>query len=472
MTTLNNGFSSDEEFSDDDSKIEEMDLDDLDVADENANSASPKSPAPMTNNSNNNTSSSTPSGPVMKTDSKEKQSSNADEEKEASSDSKEETEKSEDNNFFTPPPVTTEAVTFDELYNTESRDELVNGLKKSDLVKPAIKILLVGVSPEYIKFEPTRDVFGFLMSKDQQERSGMYQTNTCTAAIQHINVPSLNTKLTVDENKIQDIFAAAVAEDAASVMQKLKSDGLVTLDGDQNTTVSIAPSTPYLEMLFSETKEDGGMVHILAGDKMTNAFNFLMCKSLLVDDTPPKKIYLSSILNVLADSGAENISIINLSSNSDNTSNMMSLGPNTEPKASEKDDTTSDEEEGNEDNSTVEEEKEDNSASNANTSPALESESDEEEASPVLKVENNNENSDEEEEKEEKVPPAATDSSDDESSSPTPIKLGEAKNLNAEDVTVVEPSKTPSPQAGGKKTKKNKMKLKLKPILKKTRSKK
>ena len=484
MTTLGEGFSEDEnEFSDDEG-IKEMNLDDINGNDEKQTPASPKA-SPMTSNrsvsasdassstsstSNNNKDKMSTSGMSNTSNSTSNNSNSSDMSNNASSDNEEETVKSEDNTFFTPTPATTEAVTFDELYNTESREELVNSLKKSDLVKPAIKILVVGVSPEYIKFEPTRDVFGFLMSKDQKERSGMYQTNTCTAAIQHVNVPSLNTKLTVDENKIQDIFSAAVAEDAASIMQKLKSDGLVTLDGDQNTTVSIAPSTPYLEMLFTESKEDGGMVHILTGDKMTNAFNFMKCKSLLVDDTAPKKVYLSSILNTLADSGAENIAIVNLSSNSENTTNVMSLGPNSEPTAS--DDETTTDEESDEDTTTDEEEDEEEKSS---STPVLESETEsEDESTPSVNVENNNEEE-------------AKDSSDEEGSSPTPIKLGADNNLNDEDVTVV---KTPgpavktatpavktatpavTPQAGGKKTKKNKLKLKLKPILKKTRSKK
>lgn len=487
MTTLS-GFSDDEEFSDDDG-IEELDLNKINGTDEKSVPTSPKasntnavSASSATSSSSsmspNNTSASnttkdknnSKSSSEMSTTSEASPSETSKSETNTNADSdNEETEKSEDNSFFTPTPATAEAVTFDELYNTESREELVNGLKKSDLVKPAIKILVVGVSPEYIKFEPTRDVFGFLMSKDQKERSGMYQTNTCTAAIQHVNVPSLNTKLTLDENKLQDIFAAAVAEDAASIMQKLKSDGLVTLDGDKNTTVSIAPSTPYLEMLFTESKEGGGMVHILAGDKMTNAFNFMKCKSLLVDDTSPKKVYLSSILNSLADSGAENIAIVNLSSNSDNSTNVMSLGPSNEPTASDDEDTTSDEEET---PANDEEEEKEKSAS----APVLESDDEsEDEASPPLEVENNNENSDEE--KEEKETSAASeDESDDEGSAPTPIKLGADNNLNEEDVTVVEPSKTATPaatpQTGGKQTKKNKLKLKLKPILKKTRSKK
>ena len=488
MTTLG-GFSDDEEFSDDDG-IEEMDLDKINGADEKSTPTSPKasnmnSPK-VVSASNASSSSSSPNSTSASNNNNDKSNatsttsgmstsgmntsgmSTSGMSTSADSDNEEETEKSADNNFFTPTPTTTEAVTFDELYNTESREELVNGLKKSDLVKPAIKILVVGVSPEYIKFEPTRDVFGFLMSKDQKERSGMYQTNTCTAAIQHVNVPSLNTKLTVDENKIQDIFSAAVAEDAAGIMQKLKSDGLVTLDGDQNTTVTIAPSTPYLEILFTESKEDGGMVHILTGDKMTNAFNFMKCKSLLVDDTAPKKVYLSSILNTLADSGAENIAIVNLSSNSDNSTNMMSLGPSNEPTASDDEDTTTDEE-GSDEGTTTDEEEEAEQNAKSTSAPVLESETEsEDEASPSLKVENNNENSDEEE-----VKGSDEDTSDEERSSPSPIKLGADNNLKDEDVTVVK-SATPAvtPQTGGKKTKKNKMKLKLKPILKKTRSKK
>ena len=246
---------------------------------------------------------------------------------------------------FSEPPVLDDNVTsvsFDELYNQENVDMLVSDLKeKSNFIKPLMKILILGLQGEYIKFQPKRDVFGFLTSKSEQEKMSMYQTATCKAAIHHVNVPSLTNALKVDLTKSKDIFETATEEsDAAGIMEKLISNANIPSEpNDLNTISVVRPLTPYLEMLLTDTDTEEGTIVVLEGDNMANAFDVFKLKSLLVDDVVPKKMMLSNILNMLADAGAKNIIVVNLCTSSE-TPNV--IGPTeSEDEESDNESTTS-----------------------------------------------------------------------------------------------------------------------------------
>ena len=246
---------------------------------------------------------------------------------------------------FSEPPVLDDNVTsvsFDELYKQENVDMLVSDLKeKSNFIKPLMKILILGLQGEYIKFQPKRDVFGFLKSKSEQEKMSMYQTATCKAAIHHVNVPSLTNALNVDLTKSKDIFETATEEsDAASIMEKLRNNANIPSEPNDLNTISIVrPLTPYLEMLLTDTDTEEGTVVVVEGDNMTNAFDVFKLKCLLVDDVVPKKMMLSNILNMLADAGAKNIIVVNLCTSSE-TPNV--IGPTeSEDEESDNESTTS-----------------------------------------------------------------------------------------------------------------------------------
>ena len=252
------------------------------------------------------------------------------------------------------PPTSTTSVTFDALYDILMKDDLVESLKnKSDIIKENMKVLVVGASPEYIKYQPNRDHNGFVLSNDKkQEINTLYKTETCRAFLQHVNVPSINKNITLSASKYKEIFKTCVATDTPGILQKLKSDGLLPSDGEDSVEITmnfLLPNTPYVELLFEEHSDGSGNILNLTGDNMDTTFNFFKCKALSVDDTTPKKIYLSSVLNLLAECGVKHISVINLASNVEDKTNIQVISPSKGDDSSEEEDETKDEEDKDED---------------------------------------------------------------------------------------------------------------------------
>jgi hypothetical protein len=395
----------------------------------------------------------------------------------------------------------TNAVTFDNLYELESKSELVEQLsKKSDVVKETIKILVLGVKPEYIKYEPNRDVYGFLLSKDQKENiNTLYQTNTCRASVQQVNIPSLNTKLTIDTKQYKDIFKTCVTEDAISVLQKLKSNNQIPSEGDnsvENTMCFTSANTPYLELLLIEQSDDSGKIVVLIGDDMESSFNFFKCKSLMVDDTMPKKVYLSSVLNVLAESGAEHITLINLSSNSDGKSNVNIVGPSKEvdesDNSSDSSEDSSDEEEertsevigdnldtsrsGPQENTSGMSEENTSGMSEGNTSGMSEGSTSGMSEGNTSGMSQENTSGMSQENTSMSTEDKVSGSSQRSPSASTSNNLSDSEDENPNKLVMGEPTKVSSSEVenvvGGKKSRKHKPNLNLKPFFKKTRSKK
>jgi hypothetical protein len=499
MTTLDTDFSSEEE-SDDGSDIETVPMETI-TGDESENeevktteNAKSDSMEPiMTATSKQAELKSVPSNPAKSNKSPSKSPAKPSTMVDAMDESE---DKPEDEPDETAPEFTTaeeivETKTYEELYNSKSNQELVSNLKdRSDIIKDSIKLILIGVSPEYIKFEPARDVFGFLMSKDQKERTSIFQTQTCNASIQHVNVPSLNTKLTVDESKYEEIFSTAVNEEnPMNLVEALKSNNSIMFENKNaptNANTSIAPFTPFLEMMLTETKDDNGYVAILAGDKLVNAFNFLRCKTLHLDDSAPKKVYLSSILETLAESGAKNIVVVNLSANTGSTMNMSSSGPAKEPTTSMNEmESGSDSESGSEDEDLSSSEEAEVEAPMKKTGAGEVEPAGAEEVEPAGAEEVEPAGAEEvEPARAEEVEPAGAEevepagAEEVESAEPAPTEGKVEVPANAVEQGEQEEEKPPKlnigpviPAVGGKKTKK-KLQLKLKSVLKKTRSKK
>jgi hypothetical protein len=367
--------------------------------------------------------------------------------------------------LFSEAPAENNSTSFEKLYKLESRDKLVSELEKSNNVTKIIKILIVGVTAEYIKFDTKSDKYGFTMSKDQQERDALFQTAVCKASVQHVNVPSLHSKVKVDETNVKRIFDEAVRlDDAVSILQKLKSENLVPSEGDssaQNTMVFVSPFTPFADILFTEKEEGKGHIAILVGNSIDTTFDFIYCLSLRLNNMAPKKVYLSSILSTLAASGAENIIVVNLAlGTEDSKSNMTSIMGSEDDIKEEVMEPQAEGEEGQEEEDEGEEgqekeEEDEGQEKEEEDEGEGEKEEEEEGLETTPEVSEKAETDEEQEEEDEDTnnnPPIKVDTED--------MPLTDVEEVKAEEAT---------PVKGGKKTKK-KMNLKLKSFFKKTRN--
>jgi hypothetical protein len=224
-------------------------------------------------------------------------------------------------NDLSAPPEINVVNNFEEMYALQTVAELKSAIRTAALFKPSMKIAILGANMKYVKFESTHDVFGFLKSLDEQEKSKQFKTCESKMSISHINLPSSNST-----QKVKDDYASIYQElattsgDDKSIVNSLIVKNTVT-NKDDNASVAhcmLNPHTPMLDFVISEHKPGAGFIVPVSdsSNKLDDSFNLFKCKAIGFDDAR-KTLYYSGILDLFEGSGCEHLTVINLTDSDD-----------------------------------------------------------------------------------------------------------------------------------------------------------